>query len=617
MASNTYTATLKYYDSTYGWGSEAACSQGNCTAWGGGASRLGVMYFADLSALAGKIINKVTITVTNQPSGYNASKTAYFYASAKQGGIDTSLKGSHKTGSTIFTWSATFHSNTNATNTLDVTEYLASRIANGEDTFCIYSNSSTHYLKWSKVSIVVNWSEPYSVTTGWTMTSGTVALGNTVTVTIPTLTGSNASNYHKVTYTTTGGQSGTIATSVKSGATATLTTKLAWGSGIPNDKTMTLTITVTTYTSAGTKVGANSKTKTLSMPNNDSTKPKFDFTVSVHETAGNGVFVMKHTKAKITITGITGQYGATIKSYSVSIADNWEKSGTLSASSLSLTSNTLTSSGADTLVTVSITDSRGYVRTKTTTITIWAYNLPPVITKFRAFRTTSATSTAENKKGSYLRIVIETSGVRELAGNSGFDSLKSSPTISGLPTSLLPTKTTDAVSYARNFAISDNTTYTLTYTYGDDYMRVSSKVPVAATAVPLQIAYKGMAIAIGKPVELLNHFDCGLNATFRKNIEVQGSVKAPNLFSLSDIGTKILSGEDLNNYLTPGSYYCEDSATANAISNSPVTSSGYRLIVFLGYSGRVHHMAFPGSSSIIFRTYTGSEWKDWSTLTSA
>ena len=63
MPTNSYTASLNYYDSSYGWANEGTCSQGNCTPWGGGSARTGVMYFSGLSSLKGKALHLPLRTV--------------------------------------------------------------------------------------------------------------------------------------------------------------------------------------------------------------------------------------------------------------------------------------------------------------------------------------------------------------------------------------------------------------------------------------------------------------------------------------------------------------------------------------------------------------------------
>ena len=314
MPTNSYTASLNYYDSSYGWANEGTCSQGNCTPWGGGSARTGVMYFSGLSSLKGKIINSVTFTVTNGESGYgyDAYKTAQFYRSARQGGISTSLGASHKTGGVIGTWRNMFHALNGTTMSFNPT-FFSSHIKNGDDTFCIYSNDASDYFKWKKVQISVNWSEPYTTTTGWSVTSS-IALGSSGTVSMPSLSGSNANNYHTVTYqTSAGGYSGTISSRLTSGQSATFAPSLSWAAAIPSSTAMTCTITTTTYTSSGSWVGANSKTITLTVPDNSSTKPSCSVSATAVDPAGNDAYVSGFSQVQANMHNMAGQYGASVR----------------------------------------------------------------------------------------------------------------------------------------------------------------------------------------------------------------------------------------------------------------------------------------------------------------
>lgn len=154
MPSVTYTAGLAYYDGSWQTDETAQGCYSNYR-------RTGVLYFAGMN-LKGKTINSVTLTVTSKSAGYNASKSAFFYRSSSQK-INTSLTGqTHRSGSSIGSISGTFYNNT-LTRSAD---FLKSAIAAGENTFCIYatdtltSSWSTNYLKWSKVTMTVDYSEP-------------------------------------------------------------------------------------------------------------------------------------------------------------------------------------------------------------------------------------------------------------------------------------------------------------------------------------------------------------------------------------------------------------------------------------------------------------------------
>lgn len=517
MPTNSYTASLNYYDSSYGWANEGTCSQGNCTPWGGGSARTGVMYFSGLSSLKGKIINSVTFTVTNGESGYgyDAYKTAHFYRSAHQGGISTSLGANHRTGGQIGTWRNMFHALNGTTMSFNPT-FFSSHIRNGDDTFCIYSNDSSDYFKWKKVTISVNWSEPYTTTTGWSVTSS-IALGGSGTVSIPSLSGSNASNYHTVTYqTSAGGYSGTISSRLTSGQSATFYPSLSWASAIPSSTAMTCTITTTTYTSGGSWVGANSKTITLTVPNNSSTKPSCSVSVTAVDPTGNGAYVSGFSQVRANMSNMVGKYGASVRTYSISMS-GWSTSGNVSGSSMSAASPTLSGSGSRT-ITLTVTDSRGYSNSTSTSFTVLGYTRP-LITSFQAFRTSSATSTTQDLTGSYLRVVIQLSpSSPSISGNSHTGTLSCSPTVSGMPSSVTS-------NYSHNFSISNGSSYSLTFTYGDEYSRSTVTASVSSVAVPLDIRYNGTAIGIGKYAETNNLVDIGLNTRIREDLQVDGALE--------------------------------------------------------------------------------------------
>lgn len=569
MPTNSYTASLNYYDSSYGWANEGTCSQGNCTPWGGGSARTGVMYFSGLSSLKGKIINSVTFTVTNGESGYgyDAYKTAQFYRSAKQGGISTSLGASHKTGGVIGTWRNMFHALNGTTMSFNPT-FFSSHIKNGDDTFCIYSNDASDYFKWKKVQISVNWSEPYTTTTGWSVTSS-IALGSSGTVSMPSLSGSNANNYHTVTYqTSAGGYSGTISSRLTSGQSATFAPSLSWAAAIPSSTAMTCTITTTTYTSSGSWVGANSKTITLTVPDNSSTKPSCSVSATAVDPAGNDAYVSGFSQVQANMHNMAGQYGASVRTYSISMT-GWSTSGSVSGSSMTATSPILSGSGSRT-ITLTVTDSRGFSNSATTSFTVLSYTRP-LITSFQAFRTSSSTSTTQDLTGSYLRVVIQLApSSPSISGNTHTGTLSCSPSVSGMPSSVTS-------NYSQNFSVSNGASYNLSFTYGDEYSKSTATVSVSSVAVPLDIRFNGTAIGIGKYAESNNMVDIGLNTRIREDLQVDGSITWPSKHQITY--QDIPNGANLNTYLHPGFYRSWSSANTGIINKPADCSYAFELIV--------------------------------------
>ena len=71
----------------------------------------------------------------------------------------------------------------------------------------------------------------------------------------------------------------------------------------------------------------------------------------------------------------------------------------------------------------------------------------------------------------------------------------------------------------------------------------------------------------------------------------------------------IPSNSDLNDYTTPGAYYVGNSSTAATISHSPVTGSGYVLLVLR--LGNLCYQMIVVSSRIFTRNLGSSAWGNW------
>jgi len=354
MAVNTYKAQLNYYDHTYGWGNAGTCAQGDGRTWGAGSARTGVMYFPGLSNLKGKIINSVKITVTNRAGGQNAQKTAHFFRSASQGGINTSLGTGHKAGNQIGTLSGWFHAYAAASLSFTPT-FFSSYIAAGEDTFCIYSATASEYLVWSAVTLEVAWQEP---------------------ATQPSL-------------------SAAIVENVASSKSWTPPVSLA--SRIPDAASGIGTIYCDTY-SGSTLLGTKSVSITLTIPS--SVVPSAGkLTAAVTEdTSGTGQFVRGMGKAAVSLSGAAGVYGSSIKSYSVS-------GGGWSSNESTLTTGILQAAGEITFTAV-VTDSRGRTAQTTCTIEVIAYDKPG-ISSLSVYRCDS--TGAKKNAGTYAAIEIKAS----------------------------------------------------------------------------------------------------------------------------------------------------------------------------------------------------------------
>jgi hypothetical protein len=79
--------------------------------------------------------------------------------------------------------------------------------------------------------------------------------------------------------------------------------------------------------------------------------------------------------------------------------------------------------------------------------------------------------------------------------------------------------------------------------------------------------------------------------------------------------TSLKSGDDLNNFITPGIYISSNSTTTSGITNAPTSGSGFKLFIIDGYiNGRVSQFATTNNNNLYHRHYNGSSWGDWDIL---
>lgn len=554
MAVNTYKAQLNYYDHTYGWGNVGTCAQGDGRTWGAGSARTGVMYFPGLSNLKGKIINSVKITVTNRAGGQNAQKTAHFFRSASQGGINTSLGAGHKTGNQIGTLSGWFHANAAASLSFTPT-FFSSYIAVGEDTFCIYSATASEYLVWGAVTLEVTWQEP---ATQPTLSEATVEMGESVTISTPAV---NSAYRHTLRY-AFGKATGTIAEGIASSKSWTPPVSLA--SQIPDAVSGIGTIYCDTY-SGTALLGTKSVSITLTMPS--SVVPSAGkLTAAVAEdTSGTGQFVRGMGKAAVSLSGAAGVYGSTIKSYSVS-------GGGWSSNESTLTTGILQAAGEITFTAV-VTDSRGRTAQTTCTIEVIAYDKPG-ISSLSVYRCDS--TGAKKNAGTYAAIEIKAS-YSAITGNTV--TLKAAYKLTSDASYGSDTALTNNGKTVIGGALSASHTYDVRITVADKFNTTTVTAGLRTKNVIWSVLPKGLGFAIGKVAELANWLDVAWNTRIRGNLQVDGTISSADQYRIK--WQNIPDGADLNDdaYKIPGHY--RSCLGVNKISNAPpgLSSGAFELVV--------------------------------------
>lgn len=563
MGKNSYKAQLNYYDSKWGWKSEGTASQGQ---WDGTGVRTGVLYFPGLAALKGKIINSIKLTATTGQTGYGTAttKTVYIYNSASQGGIKTSLNAGHRTGNALGSCKAPMWDNTK---TFDVA-FMAASIAAGYDTYCIYNGSSyTDYLKWTAVTLEVDWQEP---ATQPSLSAATVEMGKSVTINTPAV---NNAYRHTLRY-SFGSASGTIATGIASSVSWTLPVSLA--NQIPSATTGSGTIYCDTY-SGSTLLGTKSVSITLTVPGSVVPSAGTLSATLAEDTSGTGLYVKGMGKAKLTLSGASGAYGSNITSYTIT-------GGGWTATNGALTTGTLASAGNITF-TATVTDSRGRKASTTRTISVIDYTKPGVAV-CDVYRCDADGN--RKKAGTYFAVEINAS-YSAITGNTlSITARYKKQSESSYGTAANVTNNGKTVIGGGNIGAS--TTYDVLVTVADKYNSLSIPRTLSTKSV-LQSFKRSAGAAIGKVAELANWLDVAWNTRIRGNLKVDGGISdgAWNR-DATDLMLINFSGDDPYNSNTnyDNVVRTEDAST---LINSPVTSGpfyAYRK-VYPVYTPWSHH----------------------------
>lgn len=597
MGKNSYKAQLNYYDSKWGWKSEGTASQGQ---WDGTGVRTGVLYFPGLAALKGKIINSIKLTATTGQTGYGTAttKTVYIYNSASQGGIKTSLNAGHRTGNALGSCKAPMWDNTK---TFDVA-FMAASIAAGYDTYCIYNgNSYTDYLKWTAVTLEVDWQEP---ATQPSLSASTVEMGKSVTINTPAV--SNAYR-HTLRY-AFGSASGTIATGIASSVSWTPPVSLA--NQIPSATAGSGTIYCDTY-SGSTLLGTKSVSITLTVPGSVVPSAGTLSAALAEDTSGTGLYVKGMGKAKLTLSRASGAYGSSIKSYSVS-------GGGWSSNESTLTTGILQAAGEITFTAV-VTDSRGRKASTMRTISVIDYTKPGVAV-CDVYRCDADGN--RKKAGTYFAVEINAS-YSAITGNTLSITArykKQSESSYGTATNV----TNNGKTVIGGGNIGASTTYDVLVTVADKYNSLSIPRTLSTKSV-LQSFKRSAGAAIGKVAELTNWLDVAWNTRIRGNLQVDGTIST--IIPITSGGTgatsrgsalnnlvigDVYSG-DLNDLKTAGTYWvdlsnCQNGPAGSGYGPLEVTKSTTNnpLQRFTFYNGMLS-----------YRTFANGRWYDWRALPNA
>ena len=352
-----------------------------------------------------------------------------------------------------------------------------------------------------------------------------------------------------------------------------------------NPPTGTMTVTLYTYSDSGatTQIGsASSKPFTVTVPNNDTTKPNVTMTLTPVSSLGSafsGIYVQGKSKTKATISG-SGKYGATISSYGMTVLGKGYDTP--------FQTEYLSQSGTVTVY-GRAKDSRGFVTEKSQDITVIQYSKPKLIagtvnSSIVCERCDASGSFTES--GTYLKITAGRDYSKVMSGGvqKNFCLLRyrykdaNAPAFSDYVTLLAKGDTsTDYVDVVLgNVVTSLTTSYVVELSVIDDVgdsTAITFSIPTEA--ITFHLGDYGDGAAFGKYSEKRK----ALEIASDWDMYFKGDKIERKFYSLRG-NTKIPSGADLNNYKTTDTYTIETTNSASEIANTPPTKMAGILLVY-------------------------------------
>ena len=367
----------------------------------------------------------------------------------------------------------------------------------------------------------------------------TADIGSTVTI----YTSRASSSFtHDLSYSFAGGAYVSIATGVETYMYWAVPSTLS--SSIPNTTSGTLTIKCITKNGT-TVVGESTTLLTVKVP--ATVVPTISAVTPTEANTGTittiGAYVQGQSKLKVTVAA-AGASGSTIKSYSSTFQGK-----TYTGSSF--TTDTVTSGGTLNIVTT-VTDSRGRTATKTTAVTVLAYE-PPKITKFFAGRYDDKGVADPN--GIYARVTIwyTVTPLNDKNTAKALIQYKQSTSSTWLTLYTLtqlsrnhyysPVNTTFSTDYQWDFKVTLTDAFNSEATY-------STYIPSGAVILDIKADGKGISF---------------FKTSTKNGVDIDGA--------LPDSPISLTSSANLNNLTTPGFYVIPTTEISATVTNKPYTDT--------------------------------------------
>lgn len=397
------------------------------------------------------------------------------------------------------------------------------------------------------------------------------------------------------------GATGTVGTGI--GTSTSYTPPLTFANNIPNSTSGTITFYCDTY-NGSTLVGTSQTTATLTVP--DSVVPTIDG-VTLEETASamSGIgtsteFAQILSRVKATVTGASGIYGSTIKSYSINVVNQ----------NLTLTENGgvfdyFKNNGTFT-VRATVTDSRGRTSAnKDVTINVREYFTPVGgLSVVRSGTNKDKLTVTRNAKVAPLNICgvnKNTLSIQFKYAQRGSSTWTNS---TGNANENL-TSTFELINSQASLVETFSTTksYDLIMVVSDKFFSSEVKVSVGTVTIPYAVTKN--AFGIGKAPEISNSVDSAYKYYYNGNpIQHYQLTSDDGRSPYNAPGTVDLNTKTVNSFFS-----------CNAPINGPIVGTGSNEFYVSVYSESDNYLAQQaiqkGSGRMFTRTRQAGTWTAW------
>lgn len=257
-----------------------------------------------------------------------------------------------------------------------------------------------------------------------------------------------------------------------------------------------------------------STTITVAMPENSSTKPTISSIGTTPVNDLSGLYVQSRSKVTVNVTA-SGKYGASITAYKITMNG-------VTYNANGATSGVLNNSGTNT-ISVTVTDSRGFTATSSTTITVEAYSAP-TLSGVSIYRSDSSGNA--DASGTYLRYIF-TPTITSVSGNNAKNyrlQRRAQGTTSWTNTTLTAlTDYTSQKTQTVNASLSTTTVYEARLYIQDSFQTVYSTIfTIPTAAVIMDFNTAGTGGGIGMYTQAAGRLDIGWN------VKVHGTIDSTN-----------------------------------------------------------------------------------------